>query len=154
MKKKGISPVIATVLLIAMVIVIGLLIFLWAKSFQEEAITKFGGENVKLSCGKVTFEADYSISEKKLFILNLGNVPIFEIKAKIYRDGSHETKDLGELSDWPEIGLPQGATFSENVDSSFLGAERVVLIPALRGSSGGGERVHICDDQIGEEIQV
>ena len=95
-RKKAISPVIATVLLVAMVIVIGLIIFSWAKGFQEEAVTKFGGENIELTCEKVTFEADYSGGT--LFLSNLGNVPIFQIKAKIYKDGSHETKDLGGIS--------------------------------------------------------
>jgi len=157
MKKKGISPVIATVLLIAMVIVIGLIIFLWAKGFQEEAITKnFGGgdENVELVCDKITFEADYSRSSGTLSLSNLGNIPIYEIKVKIYMDGSHETKDLGDIVTWPELGLPQGATFSKNLGSEFSLAERVVLIPALRGNSGNGEKIHICDDDSGREIQV
>jgi len=154
MKKKAISPVIATVLLVAMVIVIGLIIFSWAKGFQEEAVTKFGGENIELTCEKVTFEADYSQSGGTLFLSNLGNVPIFGINAKIYKDGSHETKNLGGISNWPEIGLPQGATFSENLASDFGGAERVVLIPTLRGTSGKGEKIHICDDRFGKEIQI
>lgn len=152
MKKKGISPVVATVLLIAMVVVIGLIIFLWAKGFQEEATTKFGGENIELSCEKVSFEADYSAPT--LFLSNLGNVPIFEIQAKIFKDGSHETKNLGDLSSWPEVGLARGSTFSENLGSDFSGANKVLLIPTLRGSSGGGEKRHICDDRFGREILV
>lgn len=152
MKKKGISPVIATVLLIAMVVVIGLIIFLWAKGFQEEAVTKFSGENIEITCGKVSFEADYSSGT--LSLSNLGNVPIFGINAKIYKDGSHETKDLGEISNWPELGLPQGATFSGNMGTSFLDAEKVVLIPTLIGTSDRGSQIHICGDEFGKEIQV
>jgi len=153
MKKKAISPVIATVLLVAMVIVIGLIIFSWAKGFQAEAVTKFGGENIELTCEKVTFEADYSGGT--LFLSNLGNVPIFQIKAKIYKDGSHETKDLGVISSkWPEVGLPQGATFSDDLSFYFDGKDRVDLIPALRGTSGRGDQIHICDDKFRKEIQV
>ena len=39
MNKKGVSPVIATVLLIAIVIVIGLIIFLWFRSLTKDALT-------------------------------------------------------------------------------------------------------------------
>ena len=152
MKKKGISPVIATVLLVAMVVVIGLIIFLWAKGFQEEAVTKFGEENIEITCGKVSFEADYSQSGT-LSLSNLGNVPIFGINAKIYEDGSHETKDLGEISNWPELGL-QGATFSEDLGSYFNDKDRVVLIPTLMGTSDRGSQIHICGDEFGKEIQV
>ena len=153
MKKKGISPVIATVLLVAMVVVIGLIIFLWAKGFQEEAVTKFSGENIEITCGRVSFEADYSRSSGTLSLSNLGNVPIFGINAKIYEDGSHETKDLGEISNWPELGL-QGATFSEDLGSYFDDKDRVVLIPILIGTSDRGSQIHICGDEFGKEIQV
>jgi len=44
--KKGLSPVIATMLLIAIVVVIGLIIFLWFRGMTEEAITKFDGTNI------------------------------------------------------------------------------------------------------------
>ena len=153
MKKKGISPVIATVLLVAMVIVIGLIIFSWAKGFQAEAVSKFGGENIEITCGKVSFEADYSGGT--LFLSNLGNVPIFGINAKIYKAGSHETKSLDSIANnWPDVGLPQGATFSENLASYFSGAEKIVLIPTLRGTSDRGDQIHICDDKYGKEIQV
>ena len=152
-KKKGISPVIATVLLVAMVIVIGLIIFAWAKGFQGEAVTKFGGENIEITCEKVSFEADYSGGT--LFLSNLGNVPIFGINAKIYEAGSHVTESLDSIANnWPDVGLPQGATFSEDLSSDFDGKDRVVLIPTLRGTSSRGDQIHICDDKYGKEIQV
>ena len=154
MKKKGISPVIATVLLVAMVVVIGLIIFLWAKGFQEEAVTKFGGENIEITCGKVSFEADYSQSGT-LSLSNLGNVPIFGINAKIFEAGGHETESLDSIANnWPELGLPQGATFSEDLGSYFDDKDRVVLIPILIGTSDRGSQIHICGDEFGKEIQV
>ncbi len=80
MKKRGISPVIATVLLIAMVVVIGLIVFLWFRGMIEEEGTKFG-KNVKLVCDDVNFEASYSGGV--LSILNIGNTPIYKMKIKI-----------------------------------------------------------------------
>ena len=58
--KMGLSPVVATVLLIAMVIIIGIIIFLWFRGFTHESITKFGVRNVELVCGDVNFQATYS----------------------------------------------------------------------------------------------
>jgi len=110
-KKKGVSPVIATVLLIAMVVVIALIIFLWFRGLTKEAITKFDGQNIELVCMDVSFEASYSSGV--LYIANLGNVPIFGMKMKILSDGSYQTVDLS--SGWPTSGLNQGATYSGDV---------------------------------------
>ena len=54
--KKGVSPVIATILLIGIVIVIGLIIFLWLRSLTQEAVTKFD-KNVELFCEDFNFDA-------------------------------------------------------------------------------------------------
>lgn len=58
MKKKGVSPVIATVLLIGIVIALSLIVFIWMSTFIGETITKFDGENVELVCDKVEIDAD------------------------------------------------------------------------------------------------
>lgn len=149
--KRGISPVIATVLLIAMVIVIGLIIFLWFSTFIEDEGTKFG-RNIKLVCEDVGFDASYSGG--KLSIKNTGNVPIFEMKIKISSAGSHETKDLKDLSsNWPELGLNQGKTFEESVN---IGADtdKIILIPVLAGSSDKGKTTFVCEEQYGYEITI
>ena len=88
--KKGVSPVIATVLLIAMVIVMGVIIFLWFRGFNESAITK-GGTNVELVCNDVIFSADYDSYSDRLSIINDGTVSIFNMNIKILKIGSHET---------------------------------------------------------------
>ena len=41
-KKRGLSPVIASVLLILLVLVLASIIFLWARGFIGEQIEKFG----------------------------------------------------------------------------------------------------------------
>ena len=150
-RKKGVSPVIATVLLIAMVVVIALIVFLWFRGLTEEAITKFGGTNVKLVCSDVSFDASYLAGT--LSLLNTGNVPIFGIKAKISSQGSYETKDLRDFVDWPKVGLPQGGVFSGETGVEFSDAE-VVLIPVLRGKSDKGEKIYVCEEQYGKEILI
>ena len=149
--KKGISPVIATVLLIAMVVVIGLIIFLWFRGITREAITKFDGTNIELVCADVNFDAKYS--DGVLYVSNLGNVPIFGMDVKILGEGSHETKNLNEISDWPELGLNQGGTFSEDISSDVGDANEIILIPVLIGSSSKGDNTFACnEDQYGYEI--
>ena len=115
MKKraKGLSPVIATVLLVAMVISIALIVFFWIKGMTEEAVTKFGDQNIQLVCGQVAFEASYD--QDTLYITNPGSVPIFGMNVKVIGDGEHSTLDLREDSiTWPEAGLNQGGVFSSD----------------------------------------
>lgn len=148
LKKRGVSPVIATVLLIGIVIVIAMIIFLWLRGLTQEAVIKFD-KNVELVCGDVKFDAAYSGG--KLTISNIGNVAIYEIKIKILQDKSFETKNLNALSSqWPSSGLNPGRIFSENV---VLNAKSIIIIPVLVGSGESGEKSYTCDEaQFGREI--
>ena len=150
--KRGVSPVVATVLLIVMVIILALIIFLWFRSLNRESITKFGGKNIELVCDDVSFSADYSFGI--LTISNIGNVPIFGMNVKIVGQGSHETKEIKDLStSWPATGLKQGGIFvSEDLSSQFSGANNLVLIPILAGSSDKGEKTHVCEERQGQEL--
>lgn len=151
-EKKGISPVIATVLLIAIVVVIGLVLFLWFKGMTEETITKFSGTNIKLVCNDVEFDASYSAG--RLSILNIGNVPIFAMKIKISEYGSHKTKDLRDLTeDWPESGLNQGGTFSGDI-SEVESGDKITLIPVLVGTSEKGKKTFVCEEAHGLEVDI
>ncbi|MGD9275997.1 MAG: hypothetical protein PVJ67_02395 [Candidatus Pacearchaeota archaeon] len=146
MKRKGVSPVIATVLLIAMVVVIGLIIFLWFQGMTRESITKFEGTNIELVCNDVSFDAGYSAGE--LSIVNNGNVPIYGMKMKVIGEGSYDTVDVTGFS-----GLSQGGSFSGGVNIGS--ATNIVLIPVLLGSSERGERTFVCDEnQHGYELVI
>ncbi len=149
MNKRGISPVIATVLLIAMVVVIGSIVFLWFRGMVQEEGTKFG-KNVKLVCDDVNFEASYS--GVILSIVNTGTIPIYRMKLKILKEGSHETKDLA--GNWPGLGLNQGGTFSGDISSEVEGANKIIVLPVLMGSSSEGKKSYICEEQYGYEIII
>jgi len=141
--RKGISPVIATVLLVAIVIIIALIVFLWFKAMGEEVITKFG-KNVELSCGDVEFLAEYSNGE--LIISNTGNVPIFGIKVTAEGAGSEKNYDLKNnlAPEWPDLGLNPGGIFSADIGIEIGSAEKIILTPVLMGTSDRGERIYIC----------
>jgi len=150
-KDKGLSPVVATVLLIVMVVVIGLIVFLWFRGMTEETITKFGTENIRFACDDVYFEADYSGGT--LYVSNSGNIPIFGMELKDYGPGSHTTENLRDYSTtWPDAGLNQGGTFSDAVP--VIGDE-LILVPVLMGESDDGKRTFVCDEaQHGVSLSV
>ena len=152
LNKKGVSPVIATVLLIGMVIVLGLIIFLWMRSLAQETITKFEGENIELACDKVEFTA--SKVGDQLTISN-GNVPIFDFAIKISINGGYDTIDASELfgNDWPRTGLNMGKVFSST--SSQIQGKEITLIPILLGKSeSGNQKKFTCNEKRhGQKVQ-
>lgn len=149
--KKAVSPVIATILLIALVIIIALIVFQWMRGFTKEAITKFDGENIKLVCDDVQFDASYS--DGTLTISNLGNVPIYNFNIKSEFAGGHDTFDLKiENSDF--VGLNQGGIFSDSVPVSE-GTTTITLIPILLGVNKDGEqKTQACEERQGREIFI
>ena len=143
--KRSVSPVVATVLLIGIVIAIAIIIFLWMRGLTKEAVTKdlgFGDENIELACDDVVFRADYY--NDNLEITNDGNIPIedFKIKSK----GS--TEYLSDLSD-ETTRVRQGRTKSFEVDG--LEGE-IILIPVLRGDSESGEQDYTCSEMYGVKV--
>jgi len=149
--KKGLSPVIATMLLIVIVIIIALIIFFWFKGLQDEAITKFDGENVKLVCERVSFEADFSGGT--IYVTNTGNIPIYRMKAQVSGGGSHFTETIS--SNWPSSGLNQGGAFSGTILGDTDDATKIILIPVLVGETDKGEeKAYTCDERSGYEIPL
>ena len=151
-KKRGLSPVIATVLLIAIVVVIALIVFLWLKGITQEAITKFDGKNVQLVCDDVEFDAEYLSGT--IYISNSGNVPIYRVKARVSGEGSYSTVWVGEGdSDWPKQGLNPGGAYSGPLDAS--NANKILLIPVLIGKTPSDDKKsYTCEERQGKEIIV
>ncbi|MDO8528711.1 MAG: hypothetical protein Q7S06_02365 [Nanoarchaeota archaeon] len=139
-KKTGLSPVIATVLLISIVVVIGMIIFLWARGFVKEEGMKLG-KNIKLTCEDVDFQASYQGGI--LSVVNSGNVPVYRIKLKIYSDGSFHTDELS-----PETGIRAGGTYTKSVS---ITGDRMLVIPVL--IDGTGQKMYTCEDQY-YEVQL
>lgn len=151
--KNALSPVIATVLLIGIVVVSGMIIFMWFQGFAGEAVTKFG-QNAEIVCGQVSFRTAYS--NNKLSISNNGDVPIYKMTVKVVKTGEEQTKDIVDLiGDWPASGLNQnGAVLSNDISSELSGASEIILTPILRGKSNkGGESSFVCDENKYGQVQ-
>ncbi len=149
--KRGVSPIIATILLIALTIIIALIVFQWMKGFTKEAITKFDGTNIELVCNDVQFEASYS--NGNLVISNIGNVPIYDFNVKSEYPGGHETTDLTTM-DLQWNGILPGGIFSKDIPIQ-PDTTTITLIPILLGVNKDGEqKTQVCDERNGKEIFV
>ena len=153
--KKAVSPVIATVLLIVMVIVIGLIIFLWFRSFIPEQKVKFG-RNIELACADVAFQSGYDSSTGTLTISNTGTIPIYSINLKITKGRGHTTTSITELdSGWPLLGLRQGILYNSiDLSSEFDSPDEILIIPILAGTSEGEDPTHVCNEEYGQELNL
>ena len=142
MKKKGVSPVIATVLLIGIVMALALIVFIWMSTFIGETITKMEGQNIEIVCGDVKIEASYAGGQLSVF--NTGNIPIYDMRIKTASAAGFGTenarKSLGE--EWPKYGLNPGGTFIGTISL----AGDVSLIPVLLGDSEKGKKVFVRVD--------
>ena len=158
-KKKGLSPVITTVLLIVLVIVIIGIIFLWFSGMVEEGVTKFG-KNIQMVCDDVDFDASYS--SDTISIVNNGNTPLYDVNIKAGTGGNFESKKIKELASqspepselWPEIGLTQGETFSVKISNYIDDSDTIIVSPILIGTSSSGKKTFVCGGEYGKEISV
>jgi len=155
-KKRGLSPVIANLLLIGLVIVVISIVFVWFKGMVEEGITKFD-KNIRLVCDDINFNADYS-SDGKLNIQNNGEPPIYTMNVKLISAGEFETRDIKSISTepgtWALKGLKTGEVYSQKVDFEE-GVTSISLVPILVGtSSKGKQRTFTCEGQYEKEITI
>ncbi|MEI6058971.1 MAG: archaellin/type IV pilin N-terminal domain-containing protein [archaeon] len=137
--KRGISPVIATVLLIALTIVLAGIVFLWARGFVSEQIEK-SGKSVDSLCNEVVF--DISKTGDKFDMSNRGDVNIFSLDIKqIYANGNSVVKPF-------PISLDVGKAASEEFifDNN---PQEVIIYPTLLGTVKGKSlnKPYVCIEQ-------
>ena len=151
--KKGVSPIIASILLVVLVLIIALIVFLWLRGLTQEAVVKFD-KNVELVCDDVVFNAEYS--NNKLQLTNNGNIPISNFQIKLFTTStkSTETKNISSyVPTWPIYGLQSGKSGSYSI--SLSGVSKITVIPILRGSTKSGEKNYVCDEKrYGKEIII
>jgi len=138
LKKRGISPVVATVLLIVIVIILALIIFLWAKGFVKESIMK-EGENVKFVCEDVSLELSYS--DNILRISNNGNVPVYRVELKGKKGGSIKNINIPEDKN---TGIRIGKSWELSLSESY---EEIYVYPVILGKLGNREKPYTCKNK-------
>ena len=130
-KKRGLSPVIASVLMILLVLVLSVIIFLWARGFIGEQVEKFGKPAEEL-CSSVDFSVvaidngGYHILE----IVNRGNVGISAFEIKMYSSGDSEISKIN-------VGIRAGESLTAEVSLGVMKnnklADKIEIFPVLNG---------------------
>tara|TARA_Y100000310_G_C20342990_1_gene650701 strand:- start:141 stop:617 length:477 start_codon:yes stop_codon:yes gene_type:complete len=130
MNRRGISPVIASVLLIALVLVLAAIIFLWARGFISEQIEKFGTPIEDL-CAEVNFDIEVVASNVSynFEVANRGNVPIHNFDIKEIKGGESEIQKF-------KFGVDEGESVRRPV-SLKTDTEKIVVYPSLIGNIRG-----------------
>jgi flagellin-like protein len=152
-KKKGLSPVVASALLIMLVLLLALIIFLWARGFISERIEKFGRPIGEL-CKSVDFRANLirdSGGDDTLEIVNRGNVNINSIEIRVSKGGNSEVQEYDFL-------INSGKSLSKNVhlrmkDKTY--PTKIEILPVLVGNVKGGtvNKPFVCID-VGEVVYL
>jgi len=144
--KGGVSPVIATVLLIAIVVVMALIIFIWFKTIVTDKTMKFD-QNIEIVCDDVSISASYSQESNNLAISNDGTIPINGMKIQIFTEGGHDTEDL---EGFEGLGQGEAGEYTITIEGDI---EKIVLIPVLLGiSDNEGEKTFVCNNNEFEAI--
>ena len=158
--KKGLSPVIATVLLISLALVLALIIFIWARSVIKEKVEKFG-ETIESACDDVSFNAELE-SSGRVNINNLGNVPLYGIEVR--KRGLGLVKNLG--AGYFDNGLPKGAGKFDNGLPKGAGksvdielgnpsvGEEFIIVPILLGETDLYKKPYTCSEDFGKIAEV
>ncbi|MBI5803848.1 hypothetical protein HY450_01245 [Candidatus Pacearchaeota archaeon] len=145
--KRGLSPVIATVLLVSLGLILAIAIFFWARSFIGDSIVK-GERDIKQSCEKVFFQADAYNGE--LHVENLGSVPIrgFELSKK------QIIGEITKIAELEEGTISAGQTATIELPQGVSSGDTVIVVPILLGETETTKKAYICDKENGNEILV
>lgn len=135
--KRGISPVVATVLLLVLVFVLAAIVFLWARGFVGEEVEKFG-ENIEFVCDDVKYDfnlfGSLSAGERDVEARNLGNVPIYSFEIKQIYGGDSKMKNFYFVgTDETSLGTGEARTGTLRFDGV---PEEIIVYPRLLGTTG------------------
>ena len=148
-KKRGLSPVIATMLLISLAMVLAVIIFFWARSFIGESISKQGSA-IDLLCDDVKFRADANFDSKKINVENIGDISIYGIEVR--KEGFGEITAVSTINGADTITGGQTKTF--DLPDGINSGDKVLLVPTLLGEANGGTKAHTCSKDYGVEVVV
>ncbi len=147
MKNRGVSQLIATVLLIVLVIIIAIIILLWARGFVKEAITK-NNEAIELTCRKAEIKAQYSTATNTVIISNEGNIPVYGAVIKMKKRWRTKVSDVNGVMLAPG---DSGEVYVGDVSNY----KTLIVVPVLLGKTESGKnKVYTCPDSTGVIIKL
>jgi flagellin-like protein len=136
--KRGISPLIATVLLIAFAVSIGTMIMNWGKDAVAAGDCTETNIDVQVINNKPLFCYDTLNNKVNVMVKNTGSTNIEMLKMRVITP-NFESQEL----DVPDSAIASGDIKTKNIDFVKSGTFRVEIIPVI--TIGGKDRV--CSDK-------
>lgn len=137
--RKAVSPLIATVLLIALVVLLSVIIYWWSKSFIGEKVEKFG-KPASQACDEVSIRSEkYSTG---VDVVNQGDIPIVGISTKKVSAGESRVEDFNFVQ-----ALTSGKIASINTSVSY---DKIIVMPYIMAETDSGSKPYLCKDNIQE----
>lgn len=148
--KRGLSPVIATLLLIGLALTLAVIIFLWARLFVGEQLTK-GNSVIDNSCDAVHFDA--SASGNSLTLTNTGDIALYGVELREVSTGTIRAVQSLEGS-----VLLKGETQQLDISGALQNVQTPTtlrVVPILLGeTSAGQKKSHVCNPNTGVDVSV
>lgn len=131
-KKRGISPLVATILLVGFVIALIVIIILWSRAYMEELIQKRGAiAEIEAKCPNVGFTVLDASKSGDYINLVIQNNKDVEIGKFLFRVKGDKGYDIHSIT--PKLKLLETAEFPLIVDAEKTGkVELVEIIPWLK----------------------
>jgi len=145
--KKGLSPIVATSILILIVIILAIIILLWARGFVGEAVIKeIAGSEKRAEdfCREIKMKGIVNDDDTFGFE-NIGNVPIFAYKVQTENDGNVDVHRVDNNQGGSvNPGFSVIARYSSV--SPYSAYESVKIIPILLGKTDGSTQEFECPE--------
>ncbi len=129
-EREGLSPLMATFLLVIVAAAALSAVFFWTRTVEVERLEKFGAP-IEDACLRLSFSA--SLSSQDILIENSGEVPIYAINMVVVRDEGEKVVFLR-----PKDGIID-PTEKDSVTASVLDLsgriESITIVPIIVGES-------------------
>jgi len=151
--KKGLSPIVATSILIVIVIILAIIILLWARGFIKEAVIKeIAGSSKRAEefCREIGMRG--FVNEDNSFgFENTGTIPIFAYRINLEKSGSSEIIRVGN-DQGGSVNPGDTAIISHSSVKPYSSYDSVKIIPVLLGKVEGSTQSYDCPEINGIDI--
>lgn len=139
--KKGVSPIIAAVILIAITAALAFIIFSSGKDFLTQLSPAPYCERVAFEAGIYNQDRDYFLE-----VENTGNEEIegFQIHIKDESAGKIEVQAIS-------MKISPGGSLSQEVDISYAAENEIYIIPIIKNTEGEPKP---CETALGKKISI
>jgi flagellin-like protein len=138
-RKKAVSPVVSTVLLILIVFIIAIIIIVWSRGFIRETITKeIAGEKktVEQFCTEVGLQPILNEIDGSFGVKNIGNVPIYALSLRLAKGG---TKNVVKLTGDNGLVNPGFSKIIKGYNYATDGWDEIKVAPIIIGKTKSGD---------------